>query len=122
MLFAYGIANQGVDVQRLDSLISAQLDSVRSADVTADELTRAKNQFRAQQIDERETTFGRAEALQHYSLFHSGPADINTDLDRYLAVSAADIRRVAKKYLDPANAVIVTVKPGAAAAKTGGAQ
>ena len=121
VLFAYGIANQGVDVQRLDSLIGAELDSVRSAGVTADELTRAKNQFRAQQVDERETTFGRAELLQHYSLFHSGPADINTDLDRYLAVSAADIRRVARKYLDPANAVIVTVKPGAAAAgKTGG--
>src|SRR5437899_6679275 len=123
VLFAYGIANQGVDVQRLDSLIGVELDSVRSAGVTADELTRAKNQFRAQQVDERETTFGRAELLQHYSLFHSGPADINTDLDRYLAVSAADIRRVARKYLDPANAVIVTVKPGAAAAgKTGGSE
>ncbi|HEX4575029.1 MAG TPA: pitrilysin family protein [Gemmatimonadales bacterium] len=123
VLFAYGIANQGVEPQRVDSLIGAALDSVRSGGVSADELTRAKNQFRAGFIRQRETTFGRAEALQHYTLFHSGVADVNTDLDRYLAVSVADLQRVARQYLDPANAVIVLLRPGAATAgKTGGAE
>jgi predicted Zn-dependent peptidase len=123
VLFAYGIANQGVEVQRVDSLIGAELDSVRKSGVSADELARAKNQFRAAFIRDRETTFGRAEALQHYTLFHGGAAEINTDLDRYLAVSAADVQRVARQYLDPANAVIVLLRPGAAApSKTGGAE
>src|SRR5438309_2219549 len=119
VLVAYGIANQGVRVQALDSLIGAQLDSVRAAGVTADELTRARNTFRADFIHERETSFGRAEALQHYGLFHGSIAEINTDLDRYLAVSAADIRRVATKYLDPANAVIVSVRPKVAPTDSG---
>ena len=119
VLVAYGIANQGVRVQALDSLIGAQLDSVRAAGVTADELTRARNTFRADFIHERETSFGRAEALQHYGLFHGSIAEINADLDRYLAVSAADIRRVATKYLDPANAVIVSVRPRVAPTDSG---
>jgi zinc protease len=119
VLVAYGIANQGVGVRALDSLIGAQLDSVRAGGVTADELTRARNTFRADFIHERETSFGRAEALQHYGLFHGSIAEINTDLDRYLAVSAADIRRVATKYLDRANAVVVSVRPKVAPADSG---
>jgi zinc protease len=123
VLYAYGIANQGVDVQRLDSLLAAELDSVRATGVTADELARAKNQFRASFIDDRETTFGRAEALQHYTLFHREAAEINTDLARYLALTTADLQRVAQKYLDPANAVIVLLHPGGgAASKSGGAR
>ncbi|HYK83091.1 MAG TPA: pitrilysin family protein [Gemmatimonadales bacterium] len=115
VLVAYAIANQGVDVQRLDSLVGAVLDSVRASGVTAEELTRAVNVFRAGFIHGRETTLGRAEALQHYGLFHAAVAEINTDLDRYVAVSAADVQRVARKYLDPANAVIVVVRPKTAA-------
>src|SRR5205807_1078208 len=83
---------------------------------TADELTRARNAFRADFIHERETTFGRAEALQHYNLFHGSVAEINSDLDRYLAVSAADVQRAAAKYLEPANSVVVIVRPKAAPA------
>ena len=119
VLVAFGIANQGVAVQALDSLIGTQLDSVRSNGVTPDELTRARNTFRADFIHERETSFGRAEALQHYSLFHGSVAEINSDLDRYLAVSAADVQRVATKYLDPANGVIVIVRPKGAPADSG---
>ncbi len=121
VLVAYGIANQGVAAERLDSLIGAELDSVRRAGVTADELTRAKNQFRAGFVHGRETTLGRAEALQHYGLFHASVAEVNSDLERYLAVSTADLARVARQYLDPANAVIVLVRPPAAAPAPAGA-
>ena len=122
MLVAYGIANQGVDVTRVDSLIAHQLDSIRAAGVTADELTRARNTYRAGAIRDRETTFGRAEALEHYDMFHASVAEINSDLARYLAVTAADIERVAGKYLDPKNAVVVIVRPKPAGASAGGTQ
>ena len=46
-------------------------------------------------------------------MFHSSLADMNSDLDRYMAVTNDDIRRVATKYLDPANAVILVIKPAA---------
>ena len=120
VLVAYGIANQGVDVTRVDSLIAHQLDSIRAAGVTADELTRARNTYRAGAIHDRETTFGRAEALEHYNMFHASVAEINSDLTRYLAVTAADIARVAGKYLDPKNAVVVIVRPKPAGASAGG--
>ncbi|MGH7673771.1 MAG: M16 family metallopeptidase, partial [Gemmatimonadales bacterium] len=119
-LTIFGIVNQGVEVLRLDTLIVAQLDSVRRQGVTADELTKAKNTFRASVIRSRETTLDKAEALHHYRMFHASLEEINTDLERYLAVTADDVRRVATTYLEPANAVVLILKP-APAGETGGA-
>ena len=110
-LLVLGIANQRVTAGRLDSLLSEQIDSMRKTGVTPDELSRAKNQYRANAIQQRETTFGLAEGLNYYNLLFPSIADINADLQRYLAVTGDDIKRVAAKYLDPANAVVVTVMP-----------
>ena len=115
----FGITNQGVTVDHLDSLLAGQVDSLRQFGVTPEELTKAKNTFRAEYIDNRERTFSKAEELHHYAMFHASIAEINTDLDRYLAVTSDDIKRVAAKYLDPANAVIITVKPAAPTAGGG---
>lgn len=123
VLLVLAIANQGVDPAKLDTLVSAQLDSVRTVGVTGDELLKAKNTFRANFIHNRETTLGKAEELHHYDMFHTSLGEINTDLDRYLAVTDADVRRVAAKYLDPANAVVIVVRPPpAASAAEKGAQ
>jgi predicted Zn-dependent peptidase len=118
--FAFGVANQGVSVDHVDSLLAAQVDTIRASGITADEITKAKNTFRAQFIENRETVLNKAEELHHYAMFHAVMADINTDLDRFMAVTNDDIRRVAAKYLDPANAVILVIKP--APASPGGAQ
>ena len=117
VLLALAIANQGVDPLKLDTLVAAQLDSLRASSVTGEELTKAKNTFRSGFIHGRETTLGKAEELHHYDMFHASPAEINTDLERFLAVTADDIRRVAGKYLDPANALVIIVKPAASGVK-----
>ena len=120
VLVALAIANQGVPVGHLDSLLVTQIDSVIRFGVTAAELAKAKNVFRAQFISGRETTLNKAEALQHYGLFHDSMAEINSDLEAVLAVTVDDIRRAAAKFLDQANAVVIIVKP--AAAPQGGGQ
>jgi len=119
---AFGIVNQGVSVEHMDSLIGMQLDSVRTNGVTAVELEKAKNILRAGFITNRETTLGKAEELHHYLMFHDGLEEINTDLGRILAVTAEDVKRVANTYLAPANLLLVTVRAGAAAPAPGGSQ
>jgi predicted Zn-dependent peptidase len=119
VFLAFGVSNQGVTIEHVDSLVSGEIDSVRANGVSETELTKAKNQFRAGYIGNRETALSRAEEIHSYLMFHDSLSEINTDLARYLAVTVADIRRVASTYLDPANVVIVTVKP---APSTGGNQ
>ena len=107
----FGIINQGVSVDRLDSLLAQQIDSIRQHGVSPEELNKAKNSFRASFVQSRETTFGKAEDLHHYLMFHRSIDEINTDLNQYLAVTADDLKRVAGKYFDPANALTVIVRP-----------
>ena len=113
VLVVFGIVNQGIAVNHLDSLIAAQIDTIRAAGVQPEELSKAKNTLRAGLIGNRETTLSRAEELQHYALFHDSIDEINTDMNKFLAVTSDDLRRVATKYFDPANAVTVVVKPAA---------
>jgi predicted Zn-dependent peptidase len=117
ILVVFAIANRGATTARLDSLVGRQLDSLRTTEVSDSELTKAKNLFRARFIRSRQTALGRAQTLQHYFMFHGSLAEVNTDLDRYLAVTAADVKRVAATYLDPANMVQVVIQAGG-----GGAQ
>ncbi|HUL04473.1 MAG TPA: pitrilysin family protein [Gemmatimonadales bacterium] len=112
ILAVFAIANRGVTTGRLDSLVARQLDSLRTTEVSDAELTKAKNIFRARFIRSRETALGRAQMLQHYIMFHGSLAEVNTDLDRYLAVTAADVKRVAATYLDSANMVQATIEVG----------
>ena len=116
----YGIINQGVSADRLDSLLGRQLDTIRANGITAAELEKAKNALRAGFIGNRETTLGKAEELHHYSTFHSSIDEINTDLDRLLAVTGDDVKRVASTYLAPGNLTLVIVRAGAAPASGGG--
>jgi predicted Zn-dependent peptidase len=116
-LAVYGIVNQGVSADRLDTLLARGADSLRNNLVSDDELTKAKNSYRATFIRDRETVLSKAEALHHYLMFHRSLDEINTELDQYLAVTAEDVRRAAQTYLDPANAVTVIIRAG-----TGGAR
>ena len=119
VLAAFGVVNQGVSVERMDSLIGVQIDSVRANGVRPDELAKAKNILRASFITSRETTLGKAEELHHYRLFHNSIDEINTDLDRLLAVTIEDLKRVANTYFAPANLTLVIVRAGAAPASGG---
>jgi predicted Zn-dependent peptidase len=109
----FAIANQGVTPERIDSLLGAEVDRVRTEDVSAAELEKARNQYRAGAIRERQTTMGMAEALQGALRYYGDLAAVNTVVDRYLAVTAADLRRVAERYLVPSNRLTLVINPPA---------
>ena len=49
--------------------------------------------------------------------YFDDPGLINTELDRYRAVTAVDVQRVAREYLGDDNRVVLTYLPSAAAAE-----
>lgn len=117
--FFAALPNQGVDIERIEALVNGEVEKLQAEGISARELDKAKNQLRAGQIMGRQTVFSRAESLHHYRRYHGDVAEINTDLPRYMAVTANDIRRVARTYLVPANRTVIIAVPGKQASEDG---
>jgi len=120
VVIVYGIANQGVPAARVDSLLGATVERVRNDTVSTAELVKAKNQYRSDAIRSRQTTMGVAEALQTALWYDGALSEVNEDATKHMAVTVADLQRVARKYLDPANRLVLIDNPPAS--KGGSAQ
>jgi zinc protease len=91
--------------------VAAQVARVAAAGVDEAELAKAKNAYLAERIDGLQRNLARAEAIHTANTFLGDPNAVNTDLQRFAAVTAADVRRVAQRYLVPANSLIVLIAP-----------
>ena len=114
VLLALGIANQGVNVDTMAAALAAEFDRVARDGVSEAELSKAKNGYRTQLIIQQQQALNKAEALQSANLFLGDPESVNTNWRRFLAVTGADIKRVASTYFRPENALTILITPGAA--------
>lgn len=111
MFYALAIPNAGVAVDSVEALLLGEIARVATSGVTAEELVKAKNQYRASKINARQQAFALAEAVQFANMYRGAPDAVNTDLARYASVTVDDIRRVAAAYFTGANSLTITVVP-----------
>jgi predicted Zn-dependent peptidase len=50
-------------------------------------------------------------ALAEFTLFDGDPSQVNTEIDRYLAVTPEQIRSVAQKYFGTVNRSVLYITP-----------
>jgi zinc protease len=89
-----------------------ELEKLKQKPITAVELDKARNLLLAQALGARETPEGQAFALGRAAVNFGDPDRINTEIERLQAVTAADVQRVAQKYLILENCVIVRYENG----------
>jgi zinc protease len=83
--------------------VDAIVRDVQEKGVTAKELNDAKVAFRSSFYDQLESSFGKANLLASFALFHDDPERINKVMGMYTAVTATQIQDAARKYLVPSN-------------------
>ena len=105
------IANQGVAIDSSEAGLQAEMARVRAEGVTDAEVAKAKNAYRFAKVSERQQAMPFAEAVHFAARFLGDVRAVDTDLDRYDAVTAADIRRVAERYLRPENSLTLVITP-----------
>jgi len=107
---AYAVAAimaEGKTAEQGEQALRAELKKLREAPVTAAELAEAKNQLITDALRERETVDGKADAIGRAVITYGDAAKANRLLGELQAVTAADVRRVARKYFaDEARAVV----------------
>jgi zinc protease len=101
----------GIDPARTEKVLYEELDRIRGAEIPAAELRKAKNQMLAAHYRSFKTGAGRANMLGTYEVVYGSYTRLYTAADEIEAVTAADIRRVAEKYLTEKNRTVATLVP-----------
>jgi zinc protease len=113
----------GVKADAVIAELDAVVADIVAKGVTAKELADAKVRFRSSYYDQLESGFGKANLLASFALFRDEPTLINTSLQSFENVTAAQVKAAAAKYLVATNRTIIDrvpeAKPQAAEAKPG---
>ena len=125
-------AASGKTMSGVEKSLRTELSKFVASPVTAQELTKAKNQVITGALHARETNDGTAQALGNATVLLGNPEAINTEIQQLQAVTAKDVQRVARQYLTDRNLVVIyysatppakkTTVPATPTAKKGGAK
>jgi zinc protease len=96
-------AAAGHDLKEVEDATDAELERVRRAPPTDEEIARAKNRLEADHYRALAKVggfSGRADQLNHFNIFTGDPSLINSNINTYLSVRREDILRVADSVLN----------------------
>jgi zinc protease len=108
-------ARPGQTLDKIQAVIDEELDKLRAAPPEPREVQRAINQYEANFFRgmERVGGFGgKANQLNSYYQSAGTPDYFQRDLDRYRALTPADIKAAVEKYLPKDRRVELSVVPG----------
>ncbi|HLH18682.1 MAG TPA: pitrilysin family protein [Bryobacteraceae bacterium] len=91
--------------------VQEEIARLQDHPIDAAELDRVKAQLRASHLKDLESSLNRARALAQYAVTDGDPHLINTELDKMLAVTPAEIQAAARKYLTPQRRAILEIQP-----------
>ena len=101
LTLAYALVNMGVDPKTVETAINDEVQRLQTTAVDERELQKVKNQIETEFVTANSSVAGIAESLANYHMYFGDAELINNEVDRYLAVTPADIQRVAKTYYTP---------------------
>ncbi len=108
---AFALPNMGVDCADLEAAIDAEVANVREKLISEREFQKLRNQFENTFVKSNVKLASRAENLATNYTYFNNTDLINTELDKYMAVTREDIKRVANKYFVKDNRVVLYYLP-----------
>ena len=109
--FVFGIANAEVDPSILESEVNEEFEKIQNVLISEKEFSKVRNMLENNFLGNFRSMIGIAENLANYEMYFGDANLINTELDRYMKVTREDIQRVAKKYFNTDNRVVLYYLP-----------
>jgi predicted Zn-dependent peptidase len=110
------IANAGVKAANLEKNIDSVVADLQTNLVSEREFQKVKNQITTDWVSTKGTMAGIAENLANFEVYFGDANLVNTELEKYNKVTREDVLKVAKKYLNKDNRVVLYYVPKAKAA------
>lgn len=114
LFITFGLVNMGKSTEELEEAIETEIERVKNESIPDKEFQKLKNQIENNFISSNSRVQGVAESLADYHVYFGDANLINTEIERYMAVTKEDIMRVAKKYLTTESRVSLTYLPKSA--------
>jgi zinc protease len=102
---------QGVDPQACEKAIYEELERIKGAPISDQELEKAKNNRLVEFYRQMQTINGRGNTIGTYEVFMGDYNKLFDAAKNYSAVTKEDVQRVAKKYFGPNNRTVATLLP-----------
>jgi len=115
---ARGNLSAGDDPAVLERALLDEVERLATELAEPAELERAITGLEARQLFDLQKMNERADQISMLTTYFDAPELINTELDRYRAVTPDDVRRVAAELLGADNRVVLTYAPSAADASS----
>ncbi len=111
LFYFYGVCSKDVSAQELEEGMLEVVDRIVSEGVTDRELQKAKNMRRIELYQGMETLKDKANNLGRYELFFGDYRKLFEAPEAFERVTAADVQRVAAKYLTADNRTVGYLLP-----------
>ncbi|MEP6493251.1 MAG: pitrilysin family protein [bacterium] len=106
------IPRPGHSLTELELSADSVFERIKKEGPTAEELQKVKAGVELNSIGRLESIFGKAETLANGSVFFNDPNYYRTNLQQTLAITSADVKRVASKYLTKGRVILSIVPIG----------
>jgi len=110
-LYLFAIPKPGRSTEEIRRTINEEIARLAAEGPSAEEMEKLRNTLLNDSVRGRQTTMYRAQRLAEYTLYDGDPHLVNTEVERYLAVTPADIRDVVARYLHTDNHALIEITP-----------
>jgi predicted Zn-dependent peptidase len=114
------VCAEGHEGPAVRKLIFRRIDEIAKRGISERELQKAKNRVRSEFVFALSSNLRRAMRLCEYETYWGDANLLRDEVDRYLSVTLADVKRVAGQYLVPKNRTVLDVIPAKPKAGEGG--
>ena len=111
LFITLAIANAGVKAKVLEQNMDSVVNELKTNLVGEREFQKVKNQITTELVNGKSTMAGIAENLANFEVYFGDANLVNTELEKYNKVTREDVLKVAKKYLNNDNRVVLYYVP-----------
>ncbi len=114
VFIALALANGATSTGTLMTTMEEEIAKMQQEPLNEKEFTKLLNKVESDFVSRNSGVAGIAENLANYHVYYGDANLINTEIERFRAVTPADLQRVAQTYLKPENRVVLHYLPKSA--------